>query len=151
MMRGRGSGAYEKGEHIMGLPVREIRGVTSELAEMLKGHEVFSSDDLLARSTTPRARKELAATLGVGVKLVLELANRADLARITGIGAVFSNLLEEAGVDTVKELASRRPDNLRAKLVEVNAASDLAGRLPTEAQIADWVAQAKELPRALEY
>lgn len=135
----------------MALAAKEIKGVTAEMAEALKAQGVSSSDDLLARAATPAARKSLAAALGVSEKLVLELANRADLARIVGIGGVFSDLLEQAGVDTVKELASRRPDNLRAKLAEVNAAANLAGRLPTEAQVADWVAQAKALPRMLEY
>lgn len=135
----------------MPLAAREINGVETEMVETLKAQGVSTSDDLLARAATPADRKALAAALGVSEKLVLELANRADLARVVGIGGVFSDLLEQAGVDTVKELASRRPDHLRAKLAEVNAAANLAGRLPTEAQVADWVAQAKALPRMLEY
>ena len=100
---------------------------------------------------TPAARKELAKKLGVETSAVLELANRADLARIKGIGGVFGDLLESAGVDTVKELAKRDPANLTAKLAEVNAKQKLAGRLPTVAQVKDWVDQAKALPKLLEY
>ena len=84
-------------------------------------------------------------------RVILELANRADLARVRGIGGVFSDLLEQAGVDTVKELATRNPDNLHAKLVEVNADKKLAGRTPHQGMVKDWVAQAKELPKLLEY
>lgn len=84
-------------------------------------------------------------------QIVLKLANRADLARLRGIGGVFSNLLEQAGVDTVKELANRRPENLYAKLVEINNQLHLAGRVPTKQAVAGWVSQAKELPRVLEY
>lgn len=135
----------------MALTVKEIKGVDEKLAASLKAQGIGVSDDLLARAATPAARKELAAALQIGTKEVLELANRADLARISGIGGVFSDLLEQAGVDTVKELAARRADNLRTKLVEVNTASQLAGRLPTEAQVADWIAQAKALPRLLQY
>jgi len=82
---------------------------------------------------------------------ILELANRADLARVRGIGGVFSDLLEHAGVDTVKDLATRNPDNLHAKLVEVNAEKKLAGRTPHQGMVKDWVTQARELPKLLEY
>ena len=55
---------------------------------------------------------------------MLELVNRADLARIKGIGEVYSNLLENAGVDTVLELSKRVPANLHAKLVEQTQTGD---------------------------
>jgi predicted flap endonuclease-1-like 5' DNA nuclease len=84
-------------------------------------------------------------------KEVLELANRADLARVKGIGKVFSDLLENAGVDTVKELAQRRPDNLLAKLVEINTEKKYAKRTPTMSEVTNWVEQAKALPKTLTY
>lgn len=71
--------------------------------------------------------------------------------RIKGIGSEYADLLEAAGVDTVPELAQRNADNLYAKLKEINEAKDLVRRLPSEAQVVDWVAQAKALPRLLEY
>lgn len=74
-----------------------------------------------------------------------------DLARIRGIGLAYSNLLEEAGVDTVKELATRRADNLFAKLLEINAAKKLVGRTPTQEMVQDWMYEAKELPKLVEY
>ena len=84
-------------------------------------------------------------------KEVLELANRADLARVKGIGKVFSDLLENAGVDTVKELAQRKPANLHTKLAEVNTEKKFAKRAPTMAEVTDWVDQAKALPKTLKY
>ena len=44
----------------------------------------------------------------------------ADLFRIKGVGEEYSDLLEEAGVDTVAELATRNADNLHAKILEIN-------------------------------
>ena len=93
----------------------------------------------------------MAEKAGVTTGIILELANRADLARVQGIGGVFSDLLEHADVDTVKELATRRPENLYAKLVEINTQQKLAGRAPTRNAVDNWVAQAKELPTVLEY
>jgi hypothetical protein len=66
--------------------------------------------------------------------------------RINGVGSEYSDLLEAAGVDTVKELATRRADNLFAKMEEVNAAKKLVRRTPTQAEVEKWIAEAKTLP-----
>lgn len=131
--------------------LRAIRGVSGAFADKAGAQGLGDSDAFLAKVKTPKARQELAKALGVDAGAVLEVANRADLARIVGVGDVYSNLLEEAGVDTVKELAARVPDNLLAKLETVNAAKKLAQRLPTAGQVKDWVDQAKKLPKLLEY
>lgn len=134
----------------MALRIDELFGVREELSAKLKAEGLNDSDKLLAATTTPKAREELAAKLGVDSKEVLELANRSDLARIKGVGTVYSDLLEWAGVDTVAELAHRNPENLYNKIVEA-ASEHFVKRLPRAADVADWVAQAKELPRMLEY
>lgn len=135
----------------MTISVRELRGITEELTSKLKEAGLSNSEQLLAAAATPAARKALAGQIGAEVGLILELANRADLARIKGIGQVFSDLLEKAGVDTVKELATRRPDNLLAKLRDTNTSLQLAQRAPTQKEVEDWVSQAKALPPVLEY
>ena len=134
----------------MALRIDELFGVREDLSAKLKAEGLNDSDKLLAAAATPKAREELAAKLGVDSKDVLELANRSDLARIKGVGTVYSDLLEWAGVDTVAELAHRNPENLYNKIVEA-ANEHFVKRLPRPADVADWVAQAKELPRALEY
>lgn len=135
----------------MSLPIAKVRGVNAELAASMKSLGFKTSDDLLASGRTPAGRKDLAAKLGVDGKELLVAINHADLSRVSGIGEVFSNLLEEAGVDTVAELAGRRPDNLLAKMVEINNAAKVAKRLPVIAQVEDWVNQAKGLGRGIEY
>jgi len=105
----------------------------------------------VAAGADPAGRKELAALCGCDVKIILDLCNRADLARIKGISGVYSDLLEAAGVDTVKELATRRPDNLHVKLKETNDRKKLTQRPPTLDQVEDWVDQAKALPKMLRY
>ncbi|MCB1811180.1 MAG: DUF4332 domain-containing protein, partial [Candidatus Competibacteraceae bacterium] len=109
------------------------------------------SNQLLEAVAKPADRKKLAAELGVATSVVLDLANRADLARVNGIGTVFADLLEKAGVDTVKELATRNPDNLLAKMTEVNSSDQVSKRLPQLADVQNWIAQAKELPKLLQY
>ena len=135
----------------MATRMAQMRGVTMDVSGKLKAMSLKDNLAFLEAVKTPKQRKELAASLGIDEKAVLELANRADLARIKGIGEVFSDLLENAGVDTVKEMAKRVPENLHAKLLEVNKDKTLAGRQPTLDMVKDWVAQAKELPKLLEY
>jgi len=135
----------------MAISIGALRGMSAELAAKLKGQGIYDSGQLLEAARTAAGRKVLAEQVGVESQVILELANRADLSRIRGIAEVFSDLLENAGVDTVKELATRNPDHLYAKLVEINAEKKLAGRTPHKAMVEDWVAQAKALPKLLEY
>lgn len=132
----------------MGVRITQLEGMTPELAQALRAIGLNNSDKLLAAAAQPQGRAQLADRLGLDERAVLELANRADLARIKGIGRIYSDLLEAAGVDTVVELAQRNPDNLFDKLIEV-AARHHVRRLPRRAQVHDWIEQAKQLPRAL--
>ena len=135
----------------MAISIGKLRGMSAELAAKLKEQGISNSDQLLEAARTSAGRKTLAEHAGVEARVILGVANRADLARVRGIAGVFSDLLEHAGVDTVKELATRNPDNLHASLVEINAEKKLAGRTPDLGMVKDWVGQAKELPKLLEY
>ncbi len=97
----------------------------------------------VARRSRPRR--------GISHALVLEWVNHVDLFRIKGVGEEYSDLLEAAGVDTVPELAQRKAENLYQKLAEVNEAKKLVRQLPTQAAVADWIEQAKQLPRVVTY
>lgn len=129
----------------------KIEGIGESYNEKLQAAGVRSVDGLLKAGASPKGRQELADKTGISEKLILEWVNHADLFRIKGIGEEYSDLLEEAGVDTVRELAQRNAENLFAKLGEVNAAKKLVRQLPTQKQVADWIEQAKSLPRAIEY
>lgn len=129
----------------------DIEGVGEIYAQKLKDAGVKSTDALLRMGATPKGRKTIAEDSGISEKLILEWVNHVDLFRIVGVGEEYADLLEEAGVDTVPELAQRNPGNLLEKMVEVNAQKKLVRRLPVLSQVESWVAQAKKLPRVLEY
>jgi predicted flap endonuclease-1-like 5' DNA nuclease len=131
--------------------IEDIEGIGKVYGEKLRGAGIKDTDALLIAAKTPAQRKMLAEKSGLTEKQVLKFANMADLYRVNGIGSEFSQLLEAAGVDTVMELARRRADDLTKKLTEVNAAKKLTRRVPTEADVTKWIAQAKTLPRALDY
>jgi predicted flap endonuclease-1-like 5' DNA nuclease len=128
-----------------------IEGIGDVYNQKLQEAGVRTVEALLERGATPQGRKELAELTGAGDERILDWVNRADLYRIKGVSEEYSDLLEGAGVDTVVELAQRNPENLHAKLGEVNAEKKLVRRLPTLAQVSDWVQQAKKLPRKISY
>ena len=129
----------------------DIEGVGDLYAERLQTAGVATQEALLEAGSTPNGRQDLAEKTSITEKLILGWVNRADLTRVKGIGEEYADLLEAAGVDTVPELAQRKPENLFQKLVEVNEEYKLVQQLPTEATVANWVAQAKELPRVVTY
>lgn len=135
----------------MSVTLGELRGVTNAVLSALKEQGLADSDALLEAAKTPQGRKTLASAAGIESAAILELANRADLARVKGIGRVYSDLMEEAGVDSVKELARRQPAHLHATLIQINAKKQLTQRPPSVEQVTDFVQQAKALPATLEY
>jgi predicted flap endonuclease-1-like 5' DNA nuclease len=134
-----------------GIPIGRIKGISVKYAQTLRQHRLNSSTRYLDATRTAEMRRELAKKLGISERMVLEHANRCDLARIDGIGRVYSNLLENAGVDTIKELATRTPENLLTKLAETNIGNKYSRRNPTLKEVKSWVTQAKLMPKMLEY
>ena len=129
----------------------DIEGIGPAFAKKLSAAGIKSVEALLKRGATPKGREEIAKETGLGHKEILEWVNRADLYRIKGVGSEYSDLLENAGVDTVVELSKRDAKNLMVKMTETNTKRKVVRRLPTEKQVAGWISQAKRLPRAVSY
>jgi predicted flap endonuclease-1-like 5' DNA nuclease len=131
--------------------IATIEGIGPAYAQKLKAKGVRTTSTLLARGRDARGRKELAAAVGIDESLILKWANLADLMRIKGVGEEYSELLEAAGVDTVKALRNRNVGNLTRALTEANAKRRMVRLLPSEKAVARWVAEAKTLPPVLTY
>lgn len=129
----------------------KIEGIGEVYAEKLKGIGIRTTSALLERGKDPKGRKDLAEETGISDALILRWVNIADLLRVRGIGEEYSELLEAAGVDTVKELRHRNAANLTKALAEANEKRRLVRSLPTEKVVEKWVAHAKELPPVLTY
>lgn len=127
----------------------DIEGIGPVFAEKLGKAGVGSIEALLEQAGAAKGRKALAEKSGIAEEKLLEWVNRADLMRIKGVGSEYSDLLEAAGVDSCAELANRKAENLVQKMTEVNTAKKLVRKLPTLAQVEDWVAQAKKLPKVV--
>ena len=131
--------------------LEKVEGIGEAYAKKLRDAGVGSTDMLLETGSTRKGRDELAAKTGIASKLILEWVNHVDLFRVKGVGEEYADLLEASGVDTVPELAQRRADNLHKKMAEVNAEKKLVRQLPSEKQVQEWIEQAKELPRKIQY
>lgn len=131
--------------------IATIEGIGPVFAEKLTAAGVKTVEALLEAAKDPKGRKALAEASGIDETRILKWANMADLMRIKGVGEEYSELLEAAGVDTVKELKHRKPENLHAKMEEINEAKKLVRQTPSLKSVTDWVEQAKVLPAVLTY
>ena len=129
----------------------EIESIGDAYAEKLAAAGVNSVEKLLELGGDKKGRSEIAKASDISEKRILNWVNRADLSRIKGVSTQYADLLECAGVDTVPELAQRNAENLHRKMNEVNEEKNLVRKTPALSQVEDWVAQAKELPRAVNY
>lgn len=127
----------------------DIEGIGETYSTKLEDAGITSLENLLDVCCVKKGRSDIADKTGISGKLILGWVNRADLSRIKGVSTQYADLLECAGVDTVPELAQRNAANLHVKMAEVNEEKNLVRQVPSESQVEDWVAQAKQLPRVI--
>lgn len=125
----------------------DIEGIGEVYQQKLIDAGIHSVEQLLDGCCEKKARVAVAEKTGISEKLILTWVNKADLCRISGVSTQYADLLEQAGVDSVAELAQRRADNLTAKMAEVNEQKNLVRKLPVQSQVEGWIAQAKGLPK----
>lgn len=135
----------------MSYPITDIEGIGPAYAERLKSMRIRTTSRLLEEAKSPRGRKALAEKTGVEAKRILKWANMADMMRIKGVGEEYSELLEAAGVDTVRELKYRNPKKLAEAMAAANTKRKLVRLLPSEKAVAKWIAEAKSLPMKITY
>ena len=131
--------------------IQEVEGIGPAYEAKLAEVGIETVEVLLERGASPQGRKQLVESTGISAKLILKWVNRADLARVKGVGEEYADLLELAGVDTVPELAQRNAQNLHQKMVELNDERQVVRRTPSLSAVQGWVAQAKELGRVITY
>lgn len=135
----------------MAYQIEDIEGIGPKFAEKLNAQGITNTDHLLERPATAKGRAELADAAEIRPDLVYTWAKRADPIRIKGVGGQFAELLNVAGIDSIKELKQRNAANLRAKLVELNDARNICQTNPSESQVAGYIAAAAELEPILSY
>ncbi|WP_316858122.1 DUF4332 domain-containing protein [uncultured Cohaesibacter sp.] len=132
-------------------PIAKIEGIGPVYAEKLKAVGISNTKQYLERAKDAAGRKLLEQETGIDHARILKWANMADLMRIKGVGEEYSELLEAAGVDTVKELRNRNAANLTKAMKEANEEKKLVRQAPALSNVEKWVVQAKELPPMMTY
>jgi predicted flap endonuclease-1-like 5' DNA nuclease len=129
----------------MSYKVIDIEGIGANYAAKLEALGISTTDELLEAGSKKSGRTKIAEATGIPESLILTWVNHADLHRIKGVAGQISELLEAAGVDTVKELAMRNAENLHIKLAETNSKFGLSGRVPSAETLHEMIAEAKTL------
>ena len=127
--------------------VTSIEGIAATSAKKLEKAGITTVEQLLEACKDKRGRKKVADASGIAEAKILKWTNHADLCRISGVAGQYAELLEAAGIDSVKELARRKPKSVYEKLVETNSGrkKPLVNQTPALSRIENWVEQAKEL------
>lgn len=129
----------------MGYRIEDIEGIGPAFAEKLASVGIKNTDAFLKHCADRKGRKRVSNHADLSEKHLLKWANLADLMRISGIGPQYSELLEAAGVDTVKELRNRNAENLAARMKTVQQEKKLTRTAPGVSTVSRWIARAKEL------
>lgn len=135
----------------MSYKIEDIEGVGEVYAAKLVAAGVGDTEALLEKAASRKGREALESATGISGKLILKWVNHSDLMRIHGVAGQYAELLEEAGVDTVKELRNRNAANLAAKLAEANEKRKLTGNVPSESMVAKWIEEAKTMEPKVTY
>ena len=130
----------------------EVEGIGPVNAEKLSLAGIATAEALLEQGAKPGGRAAIEKATGIDGGHILEWVNHVDLMRIKGVGSEYADLLEAAGVDSPAELAQRNAANLATTFAEIDAARpDMVRRVPSEAEVTGWIAEAKTLPRVVEH
>lgn len=135
----------------MSYKIEDIEGIGPSYAQKLTTAKINTTNDLLKQCSSPRGRSAVSQSTGVSEHQLLKWTNLADLMRVSGIGSEYSELLEAAGVDTIKELRNRNAASLAARMKEVNAAKKLTRMTPSAKTVQHWINNAAKLPGVIRY
>lgn|SRR5690606_16448995 len=135
----------------MGKVITMIEGIGPVNKEKLSAAGVTTVESLLEKGASKAGRAAIAEASGIGESQILVWVNMADLFRINGVASQFAELLKAAGVDTVKELRTRNPENLHAALVKTQEEKGLTKVVPAASRVVDFVEQAKNLEPLVTY
>ncbi len=135
----------------MNYNIEDIEGIGKARAEKLSKMGIKNTKLLLQHGATRAGRRRIAAECGVSTVRLLKWVNMADLMRISGVGEEYSELLEAANCNTIKQLRRRNPDNLAKRMLAINEQKKLVRSPPKPSQVAKWVEQAGKLEPMITY
>ena len=126
------------------MELTEIVGLKAADAKKLQKEGIKSVDDLILLDD--KKIRQIAKKTGISAKKIDTWQEHAELMGLDGVGPVYANLLNEIGIDSVKELSRRNPKSTFTKIKEYAKKNpDLVQELPTQKDVEGWINQAKTL------
>ena len=131
--------------------ISELVGLGPSFAIKMKSAGIRTTEKLLETAKSVKGRQMLAEKTEIDQAQLLRVANLIDRMRIKGVGQEYAELLEAAGVVTIKELRYRNPARLAEAMVEANTKRKLVRVLPSEHTIERWIDHARKLTVKISY
>lgn len=131
--------------------IKDIEGIGPSFAERLANASIGNTNQLLEGCGSPSGRSQVSEKTGLSESQLLKWANMADLMRVSGVGSQYAELLEQAGVDTIKELRNRNAENLATRMKEINGSRRLVRTTPSPRTVEGWISKAKALEPKITY
>jgi predicted flap endonuclease-1-like 5' DNA nuclease len=131
--------------------ISELDGLGPNFATKMKNVGIRTTEKLLETAKSLKGRQMLAAKTEIDQEQLLRVANFIDRMRIKGVGQEYAELLEAAGVVTIKELRYRNPARLAEAMAKANVNRKLVRVLPSEHTVERWIDLAKKLPVKISY
>ncbi len=125
--------------------IQQIEGIGPHFGDRLAIAGILTSDDLLLKCATADLRTGVATHTGLSELQLETWKNQADLMRVSGIGSEYGQLLEASGIQSVRELSLRSPENVVHLLDRVNTEKQLTRAIPPLITVRKWIDQAKTM------
>jgi hypothetical protein len=126
-------------------------GIDPGHIETLKGLGIRTNNQLLFAADTPEKRADLAEETGIPLAAIEELVKLSDLARLPGVKGIRARLYYDAGVDCVEKMAAWEPEALLKMTAEFVERTGFQGIAPLPKEVSSTIANAKRLPRVVEF
>jgi predicted flap endonuclease-1-like 5' DNA nuclease len=135
----------------MPFSISELDGLRPGFAIKMRKAGIRTTEKLLETAKSLKGRQMLAEKTEIDQKQLLCVANLIDRMRIKGVGLEYAELLEAAGVKTVRELRYRNPARLADAMAKANLERKLVRVLPSQHTVERWIDQARKLPVKISY
>ncbi|MBN2225937.1 MAG: DUF4332 domain-containing protein [candidate division Zixibacteria bacterium] len=130
--------------------LRGFRGVDEKHIEQLEKLKIKNTKQMLDAGRTKKQRAALAKESGVPGKIILELVCLSDLARLPGVKGIRARLYYDAGVNSIRKMASWEPEALRVMVTKYVEKTGFDGIPPLPKEVSSTIATARKLPIVVE-
>jgi hypothetical protein len=131
--------------------LKDFRDISPECVEKLAAAGIRDVRQMVEAGQTEKGRAALSEKTGLTGEVILEVVKLSDLARIPGVKGIRARLYHDAGIDTLDKMAEQEAEELRGRIAAFVRQTGFEGVAPLPAEARFTIAQAKRLPKIVEY